>query len=169
MVIRLLVLGWGPVHSRNNVNNQNQYVPQAVLLRTRKVNITPVRPQPVPIGKPKVPIPVPTGRQNWPIPVPTGRVDSPSVTSGRSTLIEGKDLDSQGDGLIGKNTICADVHVFHVIESSRLVVAVKFIFQSSRYVVILVGVVDPTGWYVVTAGKVIIIVVMSRLILVPSG
>ncbi|GJW35945.1 hypothetical protein Tco_0058865 [Tanacetum coccineum] len=74
--------GVGPVHSRNNVNHQNQYVPHAVLLRTRKVNITPARPQPVPTGKPKVPTPVPTGRQNRPIPVPTGRVDSPSVTSG---------------------------------------------------------------------------------------
>ncbi|GJR40682.1 putative ribonuclease H-like domain-containing protein [Tanacetum coccineum] len=72
----------GTVHSRNNVNHQNQYVPHAVLLRTRKVNITPARPQPVPTGKPKVPTPVPTGRQNRPIPVPTGRVDSPSVTSG---------------------------------------------------------------------------------------
>ncbi|GJR80141.1 putative ribonuclease H-like domain-containing protein [Tanacetum coccineum] len=85
--------GVGPVHSRNNVNHQNQFVPQAVPLRTGKVNITPARPQPVPTGKPKVPAPVPTGRQNRPIPVPTGRQnrpipvstdrgDSPSVTSG---------------------------------------------------------------------------------------
>ncbi|GJW72009.1 putative ribonuclease H-like domain-containing protein [Tanacetum coccineum] len=59
-----------------------QYVPQAVLLRTHKVNITPARPQPVPTGKPQVPTPVPTGRQNMPIPVSTGRVESPSVTSG---------------------------------------------------------------------------------------
>ncbi|GJX46451.1 ribonuclease H-like domain-containing protein, partial [Tanacetum coccineum] len=82
-----------PVQSRNNVNHQNQFVPQAVPLRTGKVNITPARPQPVPTGKPKVPAPVPTGRQNRPIPVPTGRQnrpipvstdrgDSPSVTSG---------------------------------------------------------------------------------------
>ncbi|GKD25621.1 putative ribonuclease H-like domain-containing protein [Tanacetum coccineum] len=96
--------GVGPVHSRNNANHQNQFVQQAVLLRTGKVNITPARPQSVPTGKPKVPapvptgrqnrpipvptgrqnrpIPVPTGRQNRPIPVPTGRGDSPSVTSG---------------------------------------------------------------------------------------
>ncbi|GKG39839.1 hypothetical protein Tco_0463984, partial [Tanacetum coccineum] len=66
--------GVGPVHSRNNVNHQNQYVPHAVLLRTRKVNITPARPQPVPTSKPKVPTPVPTGRQNRHIPVPTSRV-----------------------------------------------------------------------------------------------
>ncbi|GKE36546.1 hypothetical protein Tco_1459951 [Tanacetum coccineum] len=83
----------GPIHSRNNANHQNQFVQQAVLLRTGKVNITPARPQSVPTGKPKVPapvptgrqnrpIPVPTGRQNRPIPVPTGRGDSPSVTSG---------------------------------------------------------------------------------------
>ncbi|GJV77597.1 putative ribonuclease H-like domain-containing protein [Tanacetum coccineum] len=74
--------GVGPVHSRNNVNHQNQFVPQAVLLGTGKVNINPARPQPVPTGKPKVPTPVPTGRQNRFIPIPTGRVDSPSVTSG---------------------------------------------------------------------------------------
>ncbi|GJU95159.1 putative ribonuclease H-like domain-containing protein [Tanacetum coccineum] len=63
--------GVGPVHSRNNVNHQNQFVPQAVLLRTGKVNIPPARPQPVPTGKPKVPAPVPTDRGY-----------SPSVTSG---------------------------------------------------------------------------------------
>ncbi|GJW45612.1 putative ribonuclease H-like domain-containing protein [Tanacetum coccineum] len=63
--------GVGPVHSRNNVNHQNQFVPQAVLLRTGKVNIPPARPQPVP-----------TGRQNRPFPVPTDRGYSPSVTSG---------------------------------------------------------------------------------------
>ncbi|GJX16170.1 ribonuclease H-like domain-containing protein [Tanacetum coccineum] len=67
-----------PVHSRNNVNHQNQFVPQAVLLRTGKVNIPPARPQPVPTGKPKVPAPVPTGRQNRPFPVPTDRGYSPS-------------------------------------------------------------------------------------------
>ncbi|GJX30632.1 putative ribonuclease H-like domain-containing protein [Tanacetum coccineum] len=59
--------GMGPVHSRNNINHQNQFVPQAIPLRTGKVNITPARPQPVPTGKPKVPKPVPTGRQNRPI------------------------------------------------------------------------------------------------------
>ncbi|GJT49290.1 putative ribonuclease H-like domain-containing protein [Tanacetum coccineum] len=74
--------GVGPVHSRNNVNHQNQFVPQAVLLRTGKVNIPPASPQPVPTGKPKVPAPVPTGRQNRPFPVPTDRGYSPSVTSG---------------------------------------------------------------------------------------
>ncbi|GJY21610.1 putative ribonuclease H-like domain-containing protein [Tanacetum coccineum] len=68
--------GVGPVQSRNNVNHQNQFVPQAIPLRTGKVNITPARPQPVPTGKPKVPAPVPTGRQNRPIPVPTGIFDS---------------------------------------------------------------------------------------------
>ncbi|GKD38472.1 hypothetical protein Tco_1258679, partial [Tanacetum coccineum] len=52
--------GVGPVHS----NHQNQFVQQAILLRSGKVNITPARPQSVPTGKPKVPAPVPTGRQN---------------------------------------------------------------------------------------------------------
>ncbi|GJV71152.1 putative ribonuclease H-like domain-containing protein [Tanacetum coccineum] len=78
--------GVGPVHSRNNVNHQNQFVPQAVLLRTGKVNITPARPQSVPTGKPKVPAPVPTGRQNRPIPVPTDRGDSPSGEMGNCLL-----------------------------------------------------------------------------------
>ncbi|GJS64772.1 putative ribonuclease H-like domain-containing protein, partial [Tanacetum coccineum] len=68
--------------SKNNVNHQNQFVPQAVLLRTGKVNIPPARPQLVPTGKPKVPAPVPTGRQNRPFPVPTDRGYSPSVTFG---------------------------------------------------------------------------------------
>nr|GEX07087.1 ribonuclease H-like domain-containing protein [Tanacetum cinerariifolium] len=64
--------------SVNKVNHQNQFVPQAVLLRTGKVNIPPARPQPVPIGKPKVFAPVPTGRQNMPFPVSTDRGYSPS-------------------------------------------------------------------------------------------
>ncbi|GJU54351.1 putative ribonuclease H-like domain-containing protein [Tanacetum coccineum] len=42
--------GVGPVHSRNHVNHQNQFVPQAVLLRTGKVNIPSASPQPVPTG-----------------------------------------------------------------------------------------------------------------------
>ncbi|GJW95206.1 hypothetical protein Tco_0174878 [Tanacetum coccineum] len=54
-------------------------------------------------------------------------------------------------------------------DSSRLDVAVKFIFQSSRYVVPTGRVVVPTGRYVVPAGKVIIIVSPSRLNLVPTG
>ncbi|GJU30424.1 putative ribonuclease H-like domain-containing protein [Tanacetum coccineum] len=53
--------------------------------------------------------------------------------------------------------------------SSRLDVAVKFIFQSSRYVVPTGRVVVPTGRYVVPAGKVIIIVSPGRLNLVPTG
>ncbi|GKE31429.1 putative ribonuclease H-like domain-containing protein, partial [Tanacetum coccineum] len=74
--------GVGPVHSRNNVNHQNQFVLQAVLLRTGKVNIPPASPQPVPTGKPKVLAPVPTSRQNRPFPVPTDRGYSLSITSG---------------------------------------------------------------------------------------
>ncbi|GJW27761.1 putative ribonuclease H-like domain-containing protein, partial [Tanacetum coccineum] len=74
--------GVEPVHRGNHVNHQNQFVPQAILLRTGKVNIPPASPQPVPTSKPKVPAPVPTGRQNRPFPVPTGRGYSPSVTFG---------------------------------------------------------------------------------------
>ncbi|GJS60075.1 hypothetical protein Tco_0654859 [Tanacetum coccineum] len=54
-------------------------------------------------------------------------------------------------------------------DSSRLDVAVKFIFQSSRYVVPTGRVVVPTGRYIVPAGKVIIIVSTGRLSLVPTG
>nr|GFA23984.1 ribonuclease H-like domain-containing protein [Tanacetum cinerariifolium] len=82
MVNKTIDIGVGPVHSRNKVNHQNQFVPQAILLRTCKVNIPPARPHPVPTGKPKVLAPVPTSRQNRPFPVPTDRGDSPSVISG---------------------------------------------------------------------------------------
>nr|GEY14613.1 xylulose kinase-1 [Tanacetum cinerariifolium] len=88
------------------------FVPQAVLLRTGKVHIPPVRPQPIPTGKlkvtpvptgkpkvtpvptgkpkvtlvpngkPHVSTPVPTGRPNRPFPVPTDRGYSPSVSFG---------------------------------------------------------------------------------------
>ncbi|GJV54901.1 hypothetical protein Tco_1455906 [Tanacetum coccineum] len=54
-------------------------------------------------------------------------------------------------------------------DSSRLDVAVKFIFQSSRYVVPTGRVVVPAGRYIVPAGKVIIIVSTGRLSLVPTG
>ncbi|GJW08395.1 hypothetical protein Tco_1570818 [Tanacetum coccineum] len=54
-------------------------------------------------------------------------------------------------------------------DSTRLDVAAKFIFQSSRYVVPTGRVVVPTGRYVVPAGKVIIIVSPGRLSLVPTG
>nr|GEV59411.1 hypothetical protein [Tanacetum cinerariifolium] len=62
----------GLVYNRNNVNYQNQFVPQAILLRTGKVNIPPVSRQPVPTSKPKVP-PVPTGKPKV-TPVPTGKL-----------------------------------------------------------------------------------------------
>nr|GEW92624.1 xylulose kinase-1 [Tanacetum cinerariifolium] len=77
-------IGVGPVYNRNKVNYQNQFVPQAVFLRTDKVNIHPVRPQPVPTGKPKVSAPVPTGKPNVFTPVPTGKpkVSTP-VPTGR--------------------------------------------------------------------------------------
>nr|GEW92515.1 hypothetical protein [Tanacetum cinerariifolium] len=50
MINKTVGIRVGPVHSRNKVNNQNQFVLQAVLLRTDKVNIPPARPQPVPTG-----------------------------------------------------------------------------------------------------------------------
>nr|GFA53661.1 ribonuclease H-like domain-containing protein [Tanacetum cinerariifolium] len=78
MANKTVGIGVGPVNSRNKVNHQNQFVPQAILLRTGKVNIPPARPQPVPTGKPKVFAPVPTGRPNRPFLVPTDRGYSPS-------------------------------------------------------------------------------------------
>nr|GEZ89845.1 putative ribonuclease H-like domain-containing protein [Tanacetum cinerariifolium] len=78
MVNKTIDIGVRSVHSRNKVNHQNQFVPQAVLLRTGKVNIPPIRPQPVPTGKPQVFTPVPTGRQNRPFPVPANKGYSPS-------------------------------------------------------------------------------------------
>nr|GEW91741.1 hypothetical protein [Tanacetum cinerariifolium] len=65
--------------SRNKVNHQNQFVPQAVLLRSGKVNIPPARPQPVPTGKLKVLVLI--GWLNRPFPVPTDRGYSPSISS----------------------------------------------------------------------------------------
>nr|GEV49700.1 ribonuclease H-like domain-containing protein [Tanacetum cinerariifolium] len=82
MVNKTVGIGVGPVHSRNKVNHQNQFVPQAIVFRTGKVNIPPARPQPVPTGKPKVFAPVHTGRQNRPFPVHTDRGYSPSVIFG---------------------------------------------------------------------------------------
>ncbi|GJT39388.1 hypothetical protein Tco_0939253 [Tanacetum coccineum] len=68
--------------SESEAEIESNFVPQAVLLRTGKINIPPAIPQPVPTSKLKVPAPVPTGRQNRPFPVPTDRGYSPSVTSG---------------------------------------------------------------------------------------
>nr|GEX80231.1 hypothetical protein [Tanacetum cinerariifolium] len=48
MVNKTVGIRVGPVHSRNKVNHQNQFVLQVLLLRTGNVNIPPVRPQPVP-------------------------------------------------------------------------------------------------------------------------
>nr|GFA30234.1 xylulose kinase-1 [Tanacetum cinerariifolium] len=82
MATKTVGIGVGSVHSRKKVNHQTEFVPQAVLLRTGKVNIPSARPYPVPTGKPKVFASVPIGRQNRPFPVSTVRGYSPSVISG---------------------------------------------------------------------------------------
>nr|GEU99513.1 xylulose kinase-1 [Tanacetum cinerariifolium] len=82
MANKTVGIGVGHVHSRNKVNHQIQFVPQAVLLRIGKVNIPPAIPQPVPTGKAKVFALVPAGGQNKPFTVPTVRGYSPSVISG---------------------------------------------------------------------------------------
>ncbi|GJU72362.1 hypothetical protein Tco_1263767 [Tanacetum coccineum] len=77
------------------VTQSNQFVPQAVLLRSGKVSIPAARPNQVPAGRPKPvstgrpkpvstgrPKPVSTGKQNRPPPVHAGRRNSSSVTSG---------------------------------------------------------------------------------------
>nr|GEV89680.1 hypothetical protein [Tanacetum cinerariifolium] len=81
MVNKIVGIGVELIHSRNKVNHQNQFVPQAVLIRTGKVNIPPARPQRVPTGKPKRFAPAPTGRQNRPFLVRTDRGYSPPVIS----------------------------------------------------------------------------------------
>nr|GEW62296.1 ribonuclease H-like domain, Gag-pre-integrase domain protein [Tanacetum cinerariifolium] len=91
MANKTVGIGVGPVYNRNKVNYQNQVVPQVILLKTGKVHIPPVRPQPVPTdkpkvtpvptGKPQVSTPVPSGRPSRPFPVHTDRGYSPSVMS----------------------------------------------------------------------------------------
>nr|GEY50541.1 ribonuclease H-like domain, reverse transcriptase, RNA-dependent DNA polymerase [Tanacetum cinerariifolium] len=88
---------------RNKVNHQNQFVPQAVLLRTGKVNIPHARPQPVPIGKRKVFARVPLGRQNRPFSAPTDRGYSPSVSSSWWKRIDGHLLLSPQQVVLGKH------------------------------------------------------------------
>nr|GEX78288.1 ribonuclease H-like domain-containing protein [Tanacetum cinerariifolium] len=44
MANKTIGIGVGPIHSRNKVNYQNQFVLQAVLIRIGKVNIPPARP-----------------------------------------------------------------------------------------------------------------------------
>nr|GEY64911.1 hypothetical protein [Tanacetum cinerariifolium] len=82
MANKTVGIGVGPVYNKNKVNYQNQFVLQAVLLRTGKVNIPSVRPQPVPTGKPMMSAPVPTGMPNRPSLFPTDRGFSPSVIFG---------------------------------------------------------------------------------------
>nr|GEU82569.1 ribonuclease H-like domain-containing protein [Tanacetum cinerariifolium] len=84
MANKTVGIGVGPVYNRNKVNYRSQFVPQAVLLRTGKVNIPLVRPQPIPTGKPKVSTLVPTGKPKVSTSVPTGKpkVSTP-VPTGR--------------------------------------------------------------------------------------
>ncbi|GJZ56721.1 hypothetical protein Tco_0612215 [Tanacetum coccineum] len=89
---------------------------------------------------------------------------SPEQTT-TGVLMKNKDAASFRDIQL----ICAKIFKYSSQDSSRLDVAAKFIFQSSRYVVPTGRVVVPTGRYVVPAGKVIIIVSPGRLSLVPTG
>ncbi|GJS55054.1 hypothetical protein Tco_0628416 [Tanacetum coccineum] len=106
-------------------------------------------------------------------------MDSPEVNDGISGLVIHMFVDKKYPFTINLNRKMLD-HQLRFChrnsgfmcsrqDSSRLDVAVKFIFQSSRYVVPTGRVVVPTGRYVVPAGKVIIIVSLGRLNLVPTG
>nr|GEW57280.1 putative ribonuclease H-like domain-containing protein [Tanacetum cinerariifolium] len=90
MANKTVGIGVGSVHRMNKVHHKNQFVPQAVLLQTGKVNIPPARPQPLPTGKPKVFAHVPSGRPNRPFPLPTDRRYSPSVISSWWKRIDGQ-------------------------------------------------------------------------------
>ncbi|GJX12280.1 putative ribonuclease H-like domain-containing protein [Tanacetum coccineum] len=75
------------IDNATRVTQSNQFVPQAVLLRSGKVSILAARPNQVPAGRPKPvstgrPKPVSTSKQNRPPPVHDGRRNSSSVTSG---------------------------------------------------------------------------------------
>nr|GEW49309.1 retrovirus-related Pol polyprotein from transposon TNT 1-94 [Tanacetum cinerariifolium] len=184
----------GSVHSRNKVNHQTQFVLQAVLFRTGKVNIPSVRPYPVPTGKPKVFASVPTGRQNMPFPVPTDRGYSPSVVLGNHTekvytgyprtivdLIHLHTDDNVADLLTkafdGPRHI-KSTHVATVVPKS--VAGLRFPEDSSmllpfgvqccwfefKYVVPTGRVIVPTGRYVVPTGRVII---ATGRYVVPTG
>ncbi|GJV94885.1 hypothetical protein Tco_1546462 [Tanacetum coccineum] len=169
--------GVGPVHSRNNINHQNQYVPHAVLLRTRKVNITPARPQPVPTGKPKVPTPVPTGRKiliqmlkihtdDNVANLLTKAFDGPRVwvlvnhhtTNGVPTTKSHRP--ERVDFTMRLKVMCIRF-MCSIKNEKQFDVAGKYHISTSRYVVPTGGVVVPTGRYKVPAGTMVIIIVST--------
>nr|GEX57719.1 xylulose kinase-1 [Tanacetum cinerariifolium] len=146
----------------------------AILLRTSKVHIPHVRPQPVPTGKPKitpvptskpkvtpvptckpkvtpVPVgkpqvstPVPTGRPNRSFPVPTDRGYSPSV-------VLGNHIQKVYTGY--PRTI---VDLIHLLTDDNVADLLTKAFDGPRYVVPTGRVIVPTGRYVVLTGRVIV-------------
>nr|GFB74392.1 hypothetical protein [Tanacetum cinerariifolium] len=91
MANKTVGIGVGPVYNKDQVNHQNLFVPQSVLLRIGKVHIPPVRPQLVPTGKIKVSTPVSTGKPKVSTPFPIGKPKvSKPVPTGKlkvSTLV----------------------------------------------------------------------------------
>nr|GEU84967.1 ribonuclease H-like domain-containing protein [Tanacetum cinerariifolium] len=160
----------GPVYNRNKVNYLNQFIPQDVLLRTGKVHIPPVRPQPVPTdkpkvtpvptGKPRVSTPVPTSWPNRPFLVPTDRGYSPSI---RSVGIDGQLLLSPQQVVLGKHiekvytgyprTI---VDLIHLHTDDNVADLLTKALDGPRYVVPTGRVIVATGRYVVPTGRVIV-------------
>nr|GEX67138.1 hypothetical protein [Tanacetum cinerariifolium] len=159
--------------SKNKVNHQNQFVPQAVLLRTGKVNIPLARPQPVPTGKPKVFALVPTGRPNRPFPVPTDREYSPTVSSGWWKRIDGQLLLTPQQVVLRKHiekvytgyprTI---VDLIHLHTNDNVADLLTKALDGPRYVVPTGRVIVPTGRVIVATGR---YVVPTGRVIVPTG
>nr|GEZ16067.1 ribonuclease H-like domain, reverse transcriptase, RNA-dependent DNA polymerase [Tanacetum cinerariifolium] len=158
MANKTVGIGVGPAYNRNKVNHQNQFVPQAVFLRTGKVNILPARPQPVPTGKTKVFAPVLTDRGY-----------SPSVSSG----IYGQLLLSPQQVVLRKHiekvyigyprTI---VDLIHLHTDDNVADLLTKSLDGLRYVVPTGRVIVPTGRYIVPTGRVI---VATGEYVVPAG
>nr|GEW87738.1 ribonuclease H-like domain-containing protein [Tanacetum cinerariifolium] len=145
----------GPVYNKNKVNYQNQFVPQVVLLRTSKVHITPVRPQPIPTGKPKV-TPVPTGKPKV-TPVPT---DGQLLLSPRQVVL-GNHIEKV---YTGYPRIIVDL--IHLHTDDNVVDLLTKAFDGPRYVVPTGRIIVPTSRYVVPTGRVI---VATGRYVVPAG
>ncbi|GKB69907.1 hypothetical protein Tco_0931319 [Tanacetum coccineum] len=145
--------GVGLVHSRNNINHQNPFVLQAVLLRTGKVNIPPARPQPVPTGKPKVPAPFLRNAKYECYQFLLIEDNSPSVTSGWviiSPMLSHKELASPEANEL---QICVEISCVQVMTQAIGCAVLRYVVPAGRVIVV------PTGRYVVPAGRVVVLVV----------
>nr|GEY89360.1 ribonuclease H-like domain, reverse transcriptase, RNA-dependent DNA polymerase [Tanacetum cinerariifolium] len=173
MANKTVGIGVGPAYNRNKVNHQNQFVPQAVFLRTGKVNILPARPQPVPTGKTKVFAPVLTDRGY-----------SPSVSSGwwKSIARPMPHFSSPTRSYFHTYTPYVPTMSYHHMKNGRDIWATTIKpsagtkelacpeqtapVPTGRYVVPTGRVIVPTGRYIVPTGRVI---VATGEYVVPAG